>query len=265
MGGSDDMRSYFQSEASSAPGSETVVVTESEEAVAALESANSLLAFASKNVNSSPSQARKAYADAVTQYRAIEVSDPAVCVRKYRSLVNAELGLSLVVADQSKHIARAETHCSTAMKYAKLSPNGSDVYGVKLDQAKVKARFARLQEKSPRASVLVVGALHSEAFDLFQEIANELGPKCETTDDFNSAAQALLGSARMARKLSTFGEGNGAHKVYPPETYLREAMERIGQAMRGSRPADPAMDRLEDTQQQVRAMLQSSSGKAQSR
>jgi hypothetical protein len=238
---------------SQASSNKTMVPSTKEEAIAVLDRANALLRYASHSVDSSPSDARRAFADALSQYRRLEVFDPPLAVRKYRSMVNAELGLSLVVSDQAKHITRAENLCVTAMKFARRSPNRSDVHGTMLDSAKLKGRYARVHEKMG-TSPMVVKAIQGDAFDLFQGVAAELASTCSSIEDVNTLAQALLGTARMAKMLQT-AASPGARQVAPPEIYLHEALKRIAEAQRSGVSPGPAADRLMETRMAVAKLL----------
>lgn len=220
-----------------------------------LDEPNALLRFASLNVTKSPSAAKRAYLDAIGKYTALSTPDPAISVRKLRSLTAAELGLTLVVQDTDKHLRRAQRYSDSAFASACRSPDPHDKLRVRLDKGNIKAREARVKEKA-RTSAMVVNSIVGEAFDAFQIVVTELGLDPKSVDDYNTLAQALLGCARVAGKLQGVLAGPG-RRVLPKDTYLKEALERVekGLGLGTSGRQGGAEERLMETMGVVRDMM----------
>ena len=104
----------------------------------------------------------------------------------------------------------------------------------RLNKAHLKAREARVDEKTGLSTKSKVRTLRYEAFEGYTRAAADMRGKCSATDDYDVLAQALLGCGRMSKKLSqgsvrlSWGSTSPEKKgLGRPETYFDEALRVI--------------------------------------
>ncbi|MCJ1386909.1 hypothetical protein MMC17_010037 [Xylographa soralifera] len=130
----------------------------------ALKTANAILLFATSNVNKNSSAAKQLYLRAIRHYSVITTNDPVLLVRKYRNLTRAALGLSLVVDEKEKHIGRARFYNQKAYETACNALLSGDKNKIKLDEADIDVRVARILQSRDMPPLAIADFL-SNAFD----------------------------------------------------------------------------------------------------
>ena len=219
----------------------------SEGPLEAMKIANSALQFASSNVNKNQSLAKQSFIAAICRYKDIDTDDPILSLRKYRNLTAATLGLTLVVIGKEKQIERARYYNEEAYKVVCNNPHLSSKSRVKLDEANINARAAKILQTRNRPDSEVINAF-TNAFDSFHWVTQELDSKCDSIEDWDVLAQALHGCGLMSRKLSNMDlTDRGSWK-----DYFTEGLKCVDHGPRVPDCAVAALDSLTETGNRIK-------------
>ena len=182
---------------------------------------------------------------------------PSFSVRKFRALTLAAVGLSLCTMDRERYLKKARDYNAQAMTAANRTNDTTLVHRVRLDEADLQMKEARMLEKKGAGPDATMRQF--TAFGTYQTIAMELNGQMWNVLDYNTRALALLGCGKMAGILGknpgTFRTSQGG--ILAPRAYLEQALDSCakGREIQGSRQDDLAL--LRDTEAQVQKALTS--------
>ncbi|MCJ1396885.1 hypothetical protein MMC11_000075 [Xylographa trunciseda] len=212
-----------------------------------METAKTILQFASSNVNKNQSVAKQSFLVAIRRYRDINTDDPILLLRKYRNLTAAALGLTLVVNEKEKQIERARDYNRKAYMIACNLPQLSSKAGVKIDEANINARAAKILQTRKEPQSKIISTL-TNAFDSFHWVTQELHSKCNSIEDWDVLAQALHGCGLMSRKLSNVGLMNRSNWT----GYFQEGLKCVDNGTRLPDCTAAALDSLTETGKNIK-------------
>jgi hypothetical protein len=220
------------------------------------------------NTTTYPGIARQCYRKAVKTLMNISDKDDHIAFQKYHYLTIAEVGLSQVENPASQHLTKASLYNESAHDIATRTGNLTKIGRANLDKGHIKARTARVQEKSGLASTSTVRATNTEAFAYYSKAVSNLRHRCDVADDFEAFAQALLGCGRMSKKLRsgragvghsiTSLRGNMQHQPEEPNEYYQEALRAVEEGIlvgRAQGDTDETIEELSALGDSIRASM----------
>lgn len=245
-------------------GASAVTIDSATTAVEDLEAISRVNAFirdGARAVTTNPSEAKRAYMCALNTCKPIIAQSPSFAVRKYRALTLAAVGLSLCTMDRERYLKKAREYNAQATTAANRTNDSSLIQRVRLDEADLQMKEARMLEKKGAGGEATMRQF--TAFGTYEGLAMDLAGIVQsgsgTVSDYNTHALARLGQGKMAvilrRNPGTFRTSQG--EVQAPRTYWEQAMESCsrGRGVYGARQEDLAL--LRDTQAQVQRVLES--------
>lgn len=220
---------------------------------------NAFIRDGARAVTTNPSEAKRAYMCALNTCKPIVANSPSFAVRKYRALTLAAVGLSLCTMDRERYLKKAREYNAQATTAANRTNESSVVHRVRLDEADLQMKEARMLEKKGAGGEATMKQF--TAFGTYEGIAMDLAKIVNgqggAVTDYNTHALARLGQGKMAvilnRNPGTFRTSQG--EVQAPHTYWQQAMESCnrGRGVYGARQEDLSL--LRDTEAQVQRVL----------
>ena len=166
--------------------------------------ANSVLKWASVNVNINSGQAKVAYHNAIQRYKLINTNDPDLQIRKYRNLTAAAIGLSQVVVEKQKPLENARFYNKSAYKIAHDSLLVGPGIGIMLDKGNINLRAANILQKQ-NTSLSDIDTFLCTAFSSFNRVCQDLENTCKSPEDWDTLAQALHGCGSALQRMGELG------------------------------------------------------------
>ncbi|MCJ1408145.1 hypothetical protein MMC19_002218 [Ptychographa xylographoides] len=175
-----------------------------EDSLGAMHIANSVLKWASVNVNINSGQAKVAYHNAIQRYKLINTNDPDLQIRKYRNLTAAAIGLSQVVVEKQKPLENARFYNKSAYKIAHDSLLVGPGIGIMLDKGNINLRAANILQKQ-NTSLSDIDTFLCTAFSSFNRVCQDLENTCKSPEDWDTLAQALHGCGSALQRMGELG------------------------------------------------------------
>lgn len=191
--------------------------------------------------------AKRAYSQALATLSAIPIEasahspsiPPALLIRVLRNKTIAHLGLTLVTSPPEPELAAANEDNIAAQALAARSPDPSLASRVRLDTAALRARGARISEKSRvnnnnNSNNAHATSLHEIALAHYEAIDAALKDWCHSPTDWDTRAQALLGCEHVARRLNGRRQTQTQTQIHAHtvEGWVKEALFCVQEAMK---------------------------------